>query len=213
MNLKEYTPEILINRDYVSYINDYWTTNEFIYKNDTLISISIHELFCNVNCNKPSFKLISLLDEEYLELYFPFHEIKHTVYVKPNASKSNPLSILTEYVKCHKYIRTDFDSSTIVLNAVNSLHLTTIFKGYNYEESIKSCKCYKFSHSYYKSRSFTTLDYYTSRLDHNNQNKTFDISISFSTEDKEITNKNYTIENPIQYNMDLDYTFYKTLTD
>lgn len=215
--MKDYTPQTYINESYVELIKDKWIRNEFVYKNNNLVSLSIHNLIFNPTLNKPSFKLINLSDEIYLELYLPFVEIKHTFVLNDIDNKRHNV-VATKYIKCNKYIKSNsLDSDLICCINENGYNKTDYILhnriAFNQNNSIdlqelQTNNHYKFSHSYYKPEHYEPLFNYYSQvilIDTNN------ILINIWDDFDEYYDMEYVIPLPVQYEMRLDFDLYTSL--
>lgn len=223
MNLdKQFTPETLIDRQFVRFINDEWTKNEFIYKNGSLTNINIYELMCNPVEDKPHFEIIKLSGEKYVELYFPFIEIKHSIpiFYKQEYKIKPHETTITKYIRCSKYISCNPNEGDIVCSPLinkNSGASCIIYnvlipnktKNFVTGEMIDN-NSYRYSHSYYKTKYFEPDNTYESKVIIGKDNKDFTIVIRNVLSD--IT-YDHNINNPITYVMGLDFDLYKELTN
>ena len=225
MNLdRQYPPEILIDKQFVPFINDQLTKNEFIYKNGGLININIYELMCNPVEDKAYFKIIKLSDEKYLEIYFPFIEIKHSIpilYKEEYECKPHETTI-TKYIKCSKYTHNcNTQDADIVCVSSSLVHFDknawTIYnvkspnetKGYITKE-LADNNSYKYSHSYYKAQYFESSNAFESKVIKGKHNKDFSIVMRDVCDN---TTYIHNIDNPITYVMGLEFNLYEDLTN
>ena len=223
MNLdRQYPPEILIDKQFVPFINDQWTKNEFIYKNGGLITINIYELMCNPVEDKAYFKIIKLSDEKYLEIYFPFIEIKHSIpilYKEDYRFKQHETTI-TKYIRCSKYIKCNKEKCDIVCSPLinKSSGASCIIYNVSIPNKTKSFvtgeivhnNSYRYSYSYYKAKYFEPNNSFESKVIIGNDNKDFTIIICDTLNDLTYT---HSINNPITYVMGLEFDLYEELSN
>lgn len=220
-NTREYTPDIYIDKGYVEFLKDSWVKTEFIYRGDNLVSIHLYTLLCDPLKDKPSFKLINLSDETYLETYFPFIEIKHVIPIRHYFDfKDKPHeATITKYIKCNRYKKDRPYTTSDLICTINpnqmGLHYKLInTKEFNktasgYDQELEADNHYKFSYSYYKSEYYETSKSYTSTLSINRNQFIVRIHNSLNPEDS----SKFVVYYPILYTMNLDFELYKQLTD
>lgn len=216
LNERQYPLETLINKQYVEFLKDQWTKNEFVYKNGGLTTINICELMCNPVEDKAYFEIIKLSDEKYLEIYFPFIEIKHSIPIpyKEDYEFKQHETTLTKYIKCSKYINCDKYAADLVCNVDKGCIIYNVkspneTKSYVTGEIVHN-NSYKYSHSYYKAKYFEFDNTFESKVITNKGNTNFSVIIHNSLDDLTHT---HSISNPITYVMGLDFELYKDLTD
>jgi hypothetical protein len=216
LNERQHPLETLINKQYVEFLKDQWTKNEFVYKNGGLTTINIYELMCNPVEDKAYFEIIKLSDEKYLEIYFPFIEIKHSIPIpyKEDYEFKQHETTLTKYIKCSKYINCDKYAADLVCNVDKGCIIYNVkspneTKSYVTGEIVHN-NSYKYSHSYYKAKYFEFDNTFESKVITSKGNTNFSVIIHNSLDDLTHT---HSISNPITYVMGLDFELYKDLTD
>jgi hypothetical protein len=216
---RQYPLETLINKQYVEFLKDQWTKNEFVYKNGGLTTINIYELMYNPVEDKAYFEIIKLSDERYLEIYFPFIEIKHSIpipYKREYEFKSHETTI-TKYIKCSKYTSCKKEEGDIVCSlismGIDCLIYNTLkpnkAKNYATDEMVYN-NSYKYSHSYYKAKYFEPHNAFESKVIISGDNTNFSVIVHNTLDDLTYT---HSINNPITYVMGLEFDLYKDLTN